>query len=121
MNQNIKVILSGFRGLDMKDGKVLSPIRNVEVSLDTDATVSQILSAVYNNGQNDIQPGTTRSVSVGDIICLPDGQGYHLVAGFGFLELSTYGELTDASIAFNNYPSRESVAEFLRFGLSVQV
>ena len=64
-------------------------IRMVEVP-DADlknASQDTLLNFVFVNGQNEIQSQKMPSVSMGDIVELPDGT-YHLIAGVGFKSIT---------------------------------
>jgi len=66
-------------------------IRQVDVPRQVEAEVrgdvQNLLNAIYQYGQNDIQPVVgIPSVSCGDLIYLEDG--YYLVASFGFRKIT---------------------------------
>ena len=56
-------------------------VREVEVPVESES----VLDEVFRYGQNDFQPQRCPSVSKGDVI---EYNGHHLVASFGFKELS---------------------------------
>ena len=69
---------------------VPAPVRIVDIPEDgfplcetPEQALAAALDKVYYLGQNDFQPKPIRSVSVGDVIELPDGS-LHRVRGMGF-------------------------------------
>lgn len=61
------------------------PTREIEIP-DDGSTNEALLDWAFTYGQNDFQPRPIRSVSVGDVIKLPDGS-LHRVLGCGFEHL----------------------------------
>ncbi len=76
-------------------------VRLVQIPDDTPG--SSLLGLTYQHGQNDFQPRPCPSVSVGDVIELPDGT-LHLVAPVGFKQL-TADELAE----YAKLPRRDRV------------
>jgi len=63
---------------------VPAPVRVVEVPEDQSGGGNDhLLDMAFYWGQNDFQPQPVRSVSVGDVVVLPDGSR-HRVLGVGF-------------------------------------
>lgn len=77
MTKQIAVYLMAFGDI------VPIPERVVDVPEADFESESSLLNSVYYHGQNDFQPKPVRSVSVGDVIKLPDGS-LHRVRGVGF-------------------------------------
>lgn len=77
MTKQITVYLMAFGDI------VPIPERIVDVPEADCVSESSLLNSVYYHGQNDFQPKPVRSVSVGDVIKLPDGS-LHRVRGIGF-------------------------------------
>jgi hypothetical protein len=71
---------------------------------------SEILELAFRYGQNDFQPvDGIRSVSVGDIVELPNGR-QHVVAPFGFLNVPTEKRVTRSALTRDGfvYSQRDS-------------
>jgi len=63
---------------------VPAPVRVVSVPEDqSGGDNDHLLDMAFYWGQNDFQPQRVRSVSVGDVVALPDGS-HHRVLGVGF-------------------------------------
>lgn len=95
---NITVLLLAFGKPD--------ETRTVENVPQIDNQIEQ-LEEIFRLGQNDFQPQPHPSVSVGDVISLPDGT-LHLVAQLGFRqisqsELEQYKQLDQVSRIFSDW------------------
>jgi len=67
--------------------EVPAPVRVVDLDrLEGKPTNEELLDLAFYYGQNDFQPKPIRSVSVGDVVKLPDGS-LHKVLGAGFESL----------------------------------
>lgn len=73
-------------------------IREIDLNPDVAMDTNDVLNAAYHYGQNDHQPRTLPSVSVGDVIVLkgaePEGDGlaereHYLVESIGFTEIQS--------------------------------
>ena len=68
-----------FRTVDVPDEEITA-----------ETTIKQKLELVFRYGQNEFQPQDYPSVSMGDIIIMPQDEvkQFYIVEGFGFKELS---------------------------------
>lgn len=66
-----------------KSGKVT---REVTIPYEEGMSTDEILNLTYQFGQNDFQPQRCCSVSVGDIVVLPNGDR-HMVMDCGFMQV----------------------------------
>jgi len=85
----IKVHLTAFSRRGEKP-----PVRMVEVP-DSPKAGKSLLDLAFHYGQNDFQPQRVRSVSVGDVIEVREGEQF-VVAPFGFKRLE--GDVTVDSL-----------------------